>query len=79
MDSGLSVLKQDIDTNKNDIASNMTQLANIVDNNKIVINDMSNTIDEIIPYTKFRDDLRNRYRHQYYKHLQHHTENDDKI
>ena len=78
MDSELSVLKQKIDSNKNNINSNMTQLVNNVDNNKNVINDMSNTIVEIIPYTKFRDHLRNTYRHQYYKHLQHHTENDDK-
>lgn len=48
---------------------NLAQLTDIVGNNISAINDMSNTIATIIPYTEFRDDLRDTYREQYLQHL----------
>jgi len=48
---------------------NLAQLTDIVGNNISAINDMSNTIATIIPYTEFRDDLRDTYREQYFQHL----------
>ena len=48
---------------------NIAQLTDIVGNNISAINDMSNTIATIIPYTEFRDDLRDTYREQYFQHL----------
>ena len=59
---------QELDDKIGDV--DLAQLTDIVGNNITAINDMSNTIATIIPYTEFRDDLRDTYREQYLQHLE---------
>lgn len=48
----------------------LEQLTYYVGNNIVDIADISRTIATIIPYTEFRDDLRDTYREQYLQHLE---------
>ena len=47
----------------------LEQLTYYVGNNIVQIADLSKTVATIIPYTEFRDDLRDTYRQQYLSHL----------
>ena len=48
----------------------LEQLTYYVGNNIVQIADISRTVATIIPYTEFRDDLRDTYRQQYLSHLE---------